>query len=154
MINNISRTKLMPCPYCRKKEQAKALLRERGSLADNFPDIAKEWHPSKNEPLTPCGVLSRSSKKAWWKCSCGHEWRVAISARAGHGCPECGKKIIGVKSRERAVRAFGSMADSAQELLAEIHPTKNTGVDLSEIPLGSNQKLWWRCSHGYEWERR
>ena len=32
------------------------------------PDLAKEWHPTKNGDLTPENVFSKSGKKVWWKC--------------------------------------------------------------------------------------
>ena len=42
-----------------------------------FPEIAKEWHPSKNKK-TPDQVNSQSNKKYWWKCPEGpdHEWQA------------------------------------------------------------------------------
>jgi hypothetical protein len=42
-------------------------------LLQKRPEIAKEWHPTKNV-LTPDNVVSGSNKKAWWKCEkCSHE---------------------------------------------------------------------------------
>lgn len=82
------------CPTCGKfsgaKERNKRFLSERGALADTFPKIAKEWHPTKNGKLSPNDVLAGSEKKVWWKCSKGHEWQSVISSRvAGRGCPTC-----------------------------------------------------------------
>lgn len=32
------------------------------------------------------------------------------------------------------------------EIFAQIHPTKNDGVDLDKLTYASNKKLWWSCS--------
>jgi len=42
--------------------------------------------------LTPQMVPPGSSKKVWWKCSDGHEWKALVSSRTGPqkcGCPVC-----------------------------------------------------------------
>jgi hypothetical protein len=57
-----------------------------------FPEIAKEWHPTKNDDLKPEQVAKTSNKKVWWLCSKGHEWKTAVHARTGKKtkCPHCG----------------------------------------------------------------
>ena len=56
------------------------------------PPLAKEWHPQKNDGLTPKDVTPSSHKKVWWKCSKGHEWDALVSNRTrGRGCPYCYK---------------------------------------------------------------
>jgi hypothetical protein len=44
------------------------------SLATLFPKLAKEWHPTKNAPLTPADVFPGTHKKFWWKCKGGRVW--------------------------------------------------------------------------------
>lgn len=52
-----------------------------------------EWHPQKNGKLLPCDVFAGSSKRVWWICKKGHEWRAPISRRNnGNGCPDCNKE--------------------------------------------------------------
>ena len=81
-----SRTIGVGCPYCSNKK----VLKGFNDLATINPDLAKEWHPTKNGDLTPSDVTSSSGKKVWWKCSFGHEWEAQIYNRnAGRGCPEC-----------------------------------------------------------------
>lgn len=48
------------CPFC-------------DSLAVRFPQISKEWHPTKNGSLTPLAVSYSSHLKVWWKCSKGFD---------------------------------------------------------------------------------
>ena len=59
-----------------------------------FPEVAKEWHPTKNEKLKPSDFTYGSSKKVWWKCPEGkkHVWNATVSSRTGTngtGCPHC-----------------------------------------------------------------
>ena len=63
-------------------------------LATTHPEIAKEWHPTKNGDLTPYDVVPGTLKKVWWICEkCEHEWERNVSGRTrGAGCPKCGTK--------------------------------------------------------------
>jgi len=61
-------------------------------LATLNPDLAKEWHPTKNGSLTPYDVSEGSNKKVWWKCDKGddHVWITTVNSRSdGIGCPSC-----------------------------------------------------------------
>jgi hypothetical protein len=46
------------CPFCSRHRPTAAT-----SLAARFPDIAREWHPTKNGSLSPRAVLPASQKK-------------------------------------------------------------------------------------------
>ena len=77
------------CPYCSSQK----LCRET-SLGYVNPELAKEWHPTKNGELTPFDVFANRNDYAWWKCStCGHEWKALINNRnvGKRGCPNCAK---------------------------------------------------------------
>ena len=60
------------CPECSKIKRVityqKNILKSRGSLADTRPDIAKEWHPTLNAPLTPNDVTAGSKMEVKWQC--------------------------------------------------------------------------------------
>ncbi len=43
------------------------------------------------------------------------------------------------------------VSDNAQ-LISEWNWGKNTDVDSVQLTLGSNKKVWWRCSQGHEWQ--
>lgn len=85
-IQNRTRATKKSCPCCSNRK-----LCEDNSLAQVRPDIAKDWHPTKNAPLTPNDVVAGGGKKVWWICKHGHEWKTAIAARVsrGTGCPMC-----------------------------------------------------------------
>ena len=73
-----------------------AIKRMKNSLLEIKPELAKEWHPTKNGMLTPAEVTIGSHKKVWWLGSCGHEWEAQIKARcSGTRCPYCsGNKVL------------------------------------------------------------
>lgn len=77
------------CPYC----SGRRAISGENDLATCYPDLASEWHLTKNGSLTPDQVLPGSHRMAWWRCSQGHEWRAQIKSRVnGAGCPICGNK--------------------------------------------------------------
>lgn len=72
------------------KIRNKTLIKQKGSLLDVNPELAKEWHPTKNGNLTPSDVLPSSNQKVWWLCDYGHEWKASINGRTqGRGCRTC-----------------------------------------------------------------
>ena len=64
----------------------------KNSLLEKFPEIALEWHPTKNGDLKPSTFSCGSNRSVWWKCpKCGHEWQARIFHRVkGSGCPASG----------------------------------------------------------------
>jgi predicted RNA-binding Zn-ribbon protein involved in translation (DUF1610 family) len=143
------------CPECGKETGRegirKAAIRRSGSLAEKYPDIARQWHPTKNKPLTPHDVTPRSGKKAWWVCDKGHEWPTRIFIRTGKkpsGCPECGKEKV-IKA---ALRRSGSLAEKYPDIARQWHPTKNLPLTPHDVTPGSNRKAWWVCDKGHEWK--
>lgn len=76
------------CPYCKNKKVC-----FDNCLATNYPEIAKEWHPTKNDNTISFDVVYGSNKKVWWQCSKNskHIWRTAVRKRTvrGDGCPFC-----------------------------------------------------------------
>ena len=60
------------------------------SLAYRYPDVAAEWHPTRNSKR-PWEVAGRAGSKAWWVCgTCGWEWEAPVSRRTGgNGCRHC-----------------------------------------------------------------
>ena len=38
------------------------------SLADLFPDVAAQWHPTRNGELTPTKISYGVGRRYWWKC--------------------------------------------------------------------------------------
>ena len=78
------------CPYCSGHRVC-----IDNCLATVNPELAKEWHPTKNGKLTPWDITCGSARKIHWRCSkCKYEWVASIGSRnRGQGCP-CRHKII------------------------------------------------------------
>ena len=77
------------CPYCSGRYAS-----ADENLALSNPDIARQWHPSKNPGLTPNDVRPGSHAKVWWLCSHGHEWESTVKNRVlGKDCPYCAGKL-------------------------------------------------------------
>lgn len=84
------------CPKCASSVGAKTRslnkIKKEGSLASNYPELAKEWHPTKNGNLIPEEMTCKNKKIIWWKCSkCGNEWKNSVALRTqGFGrCKKC-----------------------------------------------------------------
>ena len=117
------------------------------SLASLHPDIAAQWHPTKNDDLTPDQVVAGSHKKAWWICDKGpdHEWPAPpVDRIAGHGCPMCDGKSVSVTN---------SLATLYPTIAAQWHPTKNGDLTPDQVIASSGKKAWWICDKGpdHEW---
>jgi len=81
------------CPYCSNQKPCKD-----NCLATVNPELANEWHSTKNEKLTPHDITCGSKKKAWWACEEGHEWNSTVDNRnRGRGCPVCRHNKIELK---------------------------------------------------------
>lgn len=79
------------CPVC----SLKVLRKGYNDLETLYPEIAKDWHPTKNKGKLPSDFMPNSRKKVWWFCEkCGLEWKAEICERIepDGSCPQCTKK--------------------------------------------------------------
>ncbi len=75
------------CPFC----SGSVLIPGKNDLATTHPEIAKEWHPTKNK-FKPSEVRYGTRQKVWWICPHGHEYQATINHRTsvnGTQCPIC-----------------------------------------------------------------
>ena len=98
----VTKVRGFECRVCSMTQGAektrKIKLARTGSLKTNDPDLASEWHPTKNGNLLPNDVSSNSHQKVWWQCPLGHDWkqspnyRVTLKKRgSSFNCPICGR---------------------------------------------------------------
>lgn len=119
-------------------------LLKKESLAVKDPDLAKEWHPNKNDGLSPKDVFHHSGKKVWWICKKGHEWQAIVNNRAsGTGCPYCKGIYVCDDTSFKTLRS---------DLAKEWHPTKNGKLTPNDVTIYSAKKVWWKCKKGHEWQ--
>jgi hypothetical protein len=110
-------------------------------LSIRYPEIAEQWHLTKNGDLTADDVSFAFKESVWWLCrECGHEWKTVVYTRTRQGtkCEGC----------NRLSRCYPEIAE-------QWHPTKNGGLTADDVSYGSKKKVWWLCRIcGYEWEAR
>jgi len=130
------------CPKCRKINRLKD---KKKSLGDRYPDLVKEWHPTKNGTLTPYQIGSSSKEKVWWQCSEGHEWESTPSTRrSGANCPICSKQ-------NGAILRIKHPLTERPDLYKELHP--NNQLPAEHLSLYSQKIVHWCCETcQHEWE--
>ena len=132
------------CPICSNQ---KIVL--SNCLATTNPEIAKEWHPTKNGTISIYDIGAGSNKKTWWKCEKGddHEWEISPNARTGikkSNCPVCSNQKVVLSN---------CLATTNPEIDHEWHPTKNGNLTPYNLVEGSAKNIWWKCKKGddHEW---
>lgn len=152
------------CPACAAKRIVvrRAEVAPERALAAARPELAAQWHPTKNRPLSPAVITIGSDRKIWWRCprNPSHVWQAAVSNRTGaqaQGCPDCAylDRIV-IQAPRRALiarKARGPLSTRYPELLRLWHPTKNGSLTLADVPT-TGDRVWWRCPNGpdHEWE--
>ena len=148
-----SRNQGRKCPFLTGNK----ILKGFNDLATVHPELAKEWHPTKNGDLKPENVHMCSHQKVWWYLPYdvpmdypieslrgkhfNFEWYVRVNDRVNYntGCPFlAGKNVL---------RGFNDLATVNPKLAKEWHPTKNGKLTPCDIRSNSNQKVWWLLSY-------
>lgn len=130
------------CPYCSHNK----VLKGFNDLATTHPNIAKEWHPTKNGNLKPTDVSHGSKRKVWWLSPAGFEYEQAIN-----------KKIRPLKTnnphkKKKVIKGFNDFRTIFPEIAKEWHPTKNGKLTPSDVTAGSGKRVWWKCPIGHEYQ--
>lgn len=145
------------CPNCAKLSKGVDVIlgkiKKTGSLADNYPELIKEWNFNKNSK-PPQEYMPNSRYKVWWICPiCGNEWESKISHRVkGVGCPLCATKKAKLTYVENKLQNSKSFGELHPELLIEWDYSKNTDIDPFRVFEHSNQKVWWLCKKGHSYK--
>lgn len=118
------------------------------SLLARHPQLALEWHPTKNGKLKPDMVMPASHDKVYWLCpKCGYEYPAAPSKRTREkptGCPVCANRII--------ISGINDLATIRPELAMEWHPELNGSLRPSDVAPNYSKPVYWKCSVcGYEY---
>jgi hypothetical protein len=110
-------------------------------MATKRPDLAAEWHPTKNGDLTPSDVTPHSNKRVWWMCARGHDWLKDCGGRAqGRGCPYCAYK--------KCWPGFNDLKTTHPYLVDEWDWASNT-ITPDEIIAGGHNSVSWICLNGH-----
>lgn len=150
------------CPFCSKRY----LLKEN-SLAVKYPEIAAQWHPTKNRKmlpsilgtwvpetnhhlapqdrptknrrLSPADVACGSQQKIWWQCleSKDHEWQSKVQHRTEGH--GCPYCV------NQKVSSENNLAACYPAVANQWHPTRNKPLQPADVTAGSKKAVWWRC---------
>lgn len=138
----LSRANGSGCPVCSGKKVVPGV----NDLATHFPEIAAQWHPTKNGAMTARSVSPYSNRKVWWRCSLGHEYQARVGARTQRisGCPYCANRKV--------LPGFNDLATRDPKVAAQWHPTLNGTLTPRHVTAGSHRKAWWQCQNGHVWK--
>lgn len=132
-----SRVRGRGCGVCAGKQ-----VTNSNSLARLRPDLATQWHPSRNGALGPEQVTVFSGRKVWWLCPVAddHEWTASVSSRsAGNGCPCCAGFKVADSNR---------LSIQRPDIAAQWHPTLNGELTPDQVTVGTSTRVWWQCAEG------
>eukprot|EP01083_Nonionella_stella_P294709 1001726_1 len=122
--------------------------KELRSLAVRHPEVASEFHPTKNGDLSANQIPPWYKVPVWWQCRDDkHEWKACPHNRThrGDGCPFCSGHRVTSKN---------SLATQKPKVAAELHPSKNGALSSVDLHVRSGKKVWWRCATDpeHEWQ--
>lgn len=115
------------CPQC-------------NSFGFNCHELMAEWDFAKNS-IDPYSIGIQSNKRAWWKCSEGHEWDAIIYSRTSlkTGCPYCAGKRVTDQN---------SFATKNPEK-ARFWDTDRNKLTANEVTANNNKKFFFICEKGH-----
>lgn len=113
--------KMSYCPYCTGTKAT-----HDNNLVVTHPDVAKQYHPTKNK-LPVEKIRYGSSTKRWWICEKNHAWEATVSSRThgkkATGCPECSPT-----PRTSSIEIEIRLALEAAAVLSDIQTTYNAFI--------------------------
>ena len=140
------------CPLCSGRKTCRCR-----SVAAMHPELMKQWDEESNQGIDPYSVGCYSKMKVSWRCAEHDLWERTPNYRVYYksGCPECARQQTSYQRR-------GLLKEELPDVHAELHPTKNAGVDMETLSCGSGKRVWWLCQstygrpagcqHDHEWE--
>ena len=144
-IASKTNAKYICCAKCAKTKSTCTRLSRKvlvcGSLKDNCPAIAAEWH--KDNDLMVGDVLRGSSYVAKWQCGeCGHVWEQIVNERTrskSKRCPKCN------------LTAPTPSLDVTHPHLIEYWGNPDSILNYT---YGSDKMVMWQCKKcGHDWQQ-
>lgn len=146
------RNRGLNCPFL----SGRAVWKNFNDLQTVNPELAQQWHPTKNGNLKPADITAGSGKKVWWLLPYDvpmdysveslrgkhfdFEWIAVISDRKNnHDCPYLSGNAVWT--------GFNDLNTRNPELAAQWHPTKNGKLKPTQVTANSHKKVWWVLSY-------
>lgn len=130
------RTTGQGCPFCGSRR-----VSVTNSLLNRAPEVAAQWHSTRNGALTPDKILWSSARKVWWQCGVApdHEWLARINGRTSGnaaGCPFC---------KGASAAPSNALSTLHPELARQWHMKRNAPLLPTMVKPGSPLRVWWQC---------
>lgn len=129
------------CPAC-----AHTVVTRETSLAAVRPEVAAQWHPTRNGEVTPWDVGPESQIPAHFLCgTCNTQWERAPAGIDPDktGCPGC---------RGFVVTDQNSLTARRPDIALEWNDELNAPLTPETVTIGQKGKVWWECSTcRFEW---
>ena len=139
------------CPICAWEERRGCSHPKRGLVKDDFPDVWRQIHRSRNEGIHVSSLTCGSHKKLVWLCQenkesrlegckCEHAWKAWVHNRCAKvkrrqaGCPFCSGRAVG---------ECLSIAKLQPELMQYWCSSLNGKLDPKATGVASNKRVWW-----------
>jgi len=128
-VNERSRNR--GCPIC----AGKRVLPGFNDLLTTHPELAAEL-----VGLEGSRVSKGSGKKLEWRCSLGHQYTAAVSARTfGRGCPIC--------AGDKVLAGFNDLETTHPSIAAEL-----LNGNPKEVSKGMEKSFLWACPTGHSYK--
>lgn len=115
------------CPFCA------GLRPSRTNWLAAYPEVAAEFHSTKNGSLDPKKIVAASPKLRYWKCfACNNVFQQSPWARTrnGAGCPKCNRgERLDLSKHPQAMQMFD----------------KRKNGNINPRSMDSHAKVWWKC---------
>ena len=127
-----------------KIEEQYISLRKENSIANKYPEIAKEWDYEKNCQIKPEYITCGTHRKYFWICENGHSYQCSPRDRInGRGCEICsGFNYI------KGVNDF----QTKYPKLAEFWDYSLNNIGPSDIKYTNGKMYWWKCNKGHSYQ--
>lgn len=110
---------------------------EKGKYLINNKKLMKEYNYNKNNDIYLETLTTGSTKKIWWRCSKGHEWKASVCNRArGRNCPYCANRKVLI--------GYNDLQTTNPNLISDWDYEKNIKKP-TEITYGSGYNAFWKC---------
>ena len=129
------------CPFCSHRQ----VLKGFNDLETLYPEIAAQWSDKNNS--SPSDFVPESRETVTWVCDkdSSHEWDTQIHLRTiyGAGCHACwGRKVI----------PGSNDVPTTHPEVVHLWDAEKNDKPLSEYTAGSNDRAYWVCESGHEYE--
>lgn len=108
------------------------------SLEYLYPELAKEWHPTKNSNITPDLVMAETHDIYYWLCPEGHTYKASPKnrVRMNSNCPFC--------SGQKVLRGYNDLETTHPQIALDYDNQKNVRKSY-EISRGCSDFVWLKC---------